>query len=361
MMKMLDLLAGNMRTDDPFKLRQTILANVFIFLSLAVLFIFFFLNYFVFHDIWTARLDVVSAMLSLYALYKVRIQNNLQDAIVLNDVNLFLFFLAYAYINKNDDFGLIWLVFVPMFMISLNGYRRGLIITAFFYAILFPIAYLNIGVWQNGEWNLHSFVRFSMVSILMTYVAYINEISIYKTNLALKRMREKEREYNALLEQLSYRDELTGVRNRRAIQELFEKNFERARTDKRYRFSLVMVDIDHFKRINDTYGHQQGDRVLKRFCEIMESRIREGDMMGRWGGEEFLMIFPGCDLEDAVRKAEMLRQTLEAEKESLPVPVTASFGVTEYRPGDTRAELLHRVDEALYGAKAAGRNRVEAL
>ena len=359
--KLIAFLTGSVRSDDPFALRRLVLVNVYIFLSLIVLSVFFFLNYFLFDEKGVAWIDLVSAAMSLAALYYLRRRNDLQRAVVINDVALFLFFLSFAYVNQNRDFGLLWLIFLPIFMIPLNGHRVGLLVTLLFYGVLFAMAYWHIGIWQDGAWNVHSFVRLVVVSLILTYIIYINELSIYKTNLALRQMRQREREYSRRLETLSYRDELTGVRNRRAIHEDFLAFFEKARKTGA-RFSLVMFDIDHFKRINDTYGHAAGDRVLKRICAIVEERIREADRLGRWGGEEFLLIFPDCGADDAIRKAEALRKAIVAQTFlGAGEGVTASFGVTEYRPEDTPTALLKRVDEALYNAKAAGRNRVAAL
>ena len=121
---------------------------------------------------------------------------------------------------------------------------------------------------------------------------------------------------------------------------------------------LVMFDLDHFKRINDTYGHDIGDAVLKGVMEVVRECTREGDLIGRWGGEEFMLLLPNADLAKAQRAAERVRQGIEAHHFAPADRVTASFGVVTLAPGERFDVLLKRVDVALYRAKTAGRNRV---
>lgn len=153
----------------------------------------------------------------------------------------------------------------------------------------------------------------------------------------------------------SLHDSLTGLANRRFLQVQMEKSFEAA---KRYgeKLSVVMLDIDHFKRYNDTYGHVEGDRLLVRIADILLREIRSADHAFRYGGEEFLCMLPKTDLTMACEAAERLRRAVESE-----VGVTISLGVASYR--ETMADkdvLVNMADEALYRAKRKGRNRVEA-
>ncbi len=164
------------------------------------------------------------------------------------------------------------------------------------------------------------------------------------------------------LEELATTDELTGVANRRALLEAVRREFRRAR---RYRhpFALVMVDLDHFKRINDTYGHQVGDRVLQEFARAIRKSIRSTDLVGRYGGEEFLILLPEADSRSAVALAERIRERvrqLRVETESGDVvQVTASFGVCAYpEHGKSIPVLLRKADDFLYEAKRRGRDRV---
>ena len=159
------------------------------------------------------------------------------------------------------------------------------------------------------------------------------------------------------LQHLAATDTLTGLRNRRAVSAFTEMEIKRA---ERYgdALSLIMFDIDHFKRINDTFGHLVGDEVLILVAKLISERIRASEVLGRWGGEEFILVLPQTDMENAVHLAGELRTLMQAYVFPHVGIVTASFGVTQFAPGDSMDSLLHRADIALYRAKECGRNRV---
>jgi len=156
---------------------------------------------------------------------------------------------------------------------------------------------------------------------------------------------------------LSVTDALTSVYNRRYFTQKLEEEIERAKRSGS-KFSLIMLDIDRFKSINDRFGHNAGDCVLKNMTEMIKNRIRKIDCLARWGGEEFVILLPDTPVEKAVILAEELRQNLS----QMDIPgvgrVTASFGVAGFRPGDTVDTLVQRADDLMYEAKAAGRNCV---
>lgn len=156
--------------------------------------------------------------------------------------------------------------------------------------------------------------------------------------------------------------DLSGVPNRRHIMDSLNKEFYRA---KRYNstFSIVIADIDHFKQVNDTYGHSVGDQAIIHFADILNENIRESDMVGRVGGEEFAILLPNTSLEQALIYADRVRQEVAnallvlGSKERLKL--TSSFGVAECQAEDKEMkDLFNRADQALYKAKEAGRNQV---
>jgi diguanylate cyclase (GGDEF)-like protein len=161
------------------------------------------------------------------------------------------------------------------------------------------------------------------------------------------------------------RDSLTRLWNRSSI--LGELGRELARSERDSRpLGVVIVDLDHFKHVNDTYGHLAGDAVLREAARRMQNSIRQYDSIGRYGGEEFLILFPGCSEVDSYAQADRLRKQLGQTEMSLndtSVRITASFGVTTALPGErwTPEVLIRKADEALYVAKKSGRNRVEIL
>jgi two-component system, cell cycle response regulator len=168
---------------------------------------------------------------------------------------------------------------------------------------------------------------------------------------------------NRLLQELALTDPLTGLPNRRAIEEWSSRQLTGAARHG-FSFWVVLIDLDHFKRINDTHGHDAGDIVLKRFAEILRSNTRFSDISGRIGGEEFLFVVTHADRNGVTLVVDRVRQQLAAERfvfDGATVQVTASFGIAGFSgtSAPSLAELLSTADEALYRAKDAGRNRIE--
>lgn len=156
--------------------------------------------------------------------------------------------------------------------------------------------------------------------------------------------------------QLAYIDQLTGACNRYKIVEKFGLLQEQNRE-----FGFIMLDIDDFKKINDTYGHTQGDHVLQKLSSCMQKNIRQDDFFGRWGGEEFILFIPDIDRLRLLSKADYLRQELAQCDYQLQEPVTVSMGVGIYEGEASFEDLVSKVDKALYKAKRAGKNRVESI
>jgi len=162
------------------------------------------------------------------------------------------------------------------------------------------------------------------------------------------------------LRKLATIDRLTGIYNRYAFEKFLEEEISRA---ERYgtNFALIMFDIDNFKKINDTYGHQTGDMILKKISQIVKENIRKSDIFGRWGGEEFMIILPVKNIDEASKVAEKIRKKIEEYKFPKVNRVTISAGVTMYKNGDTLKSIIRRVDTALYMAKKSGKNKVVAV
>ncbi|WP_326491136.1 MULTISPECIES: GGDEF domain-containing protein [Thermus] len=192
-------------------------------------------------------------------------------------------------------------------------------------------------------------------SAILAYVAtaLVGQLTVASLIILLARFREMYGQTRFWREQ-ALTCALTGLPNRRAFELALAREISRA---ERYGtpFSLVLVDLDHFKRINDTLGHDYGDELLRRVARLLVDQVRREDVVARWGGEEFALLLPSTRAEDAQRIAERLRQVLQAQNLGL----TASFGVAEYVLGEEEDSLFRRADQALYRAKDAGRNRVE--
>jgi diguanylate cyclase (GGDEF)-like protein len=164
-------------------------------------------------------------------------------------------------------------------------------------------------------------------------------------------------EINRKLKKISSRDALTDLYNRRKLDEFLKLEFNRSKQS-RFKFSVTIIDIDDFKAINDNYGHNIGDQVLMKFSQILESNIRAADKLGRWGGEEFLLITPETDLNGAFQLAEKLRKAISKHQFKVVKNLSASFGVAEFKSDESVYHLVNRADTALYQAKANGKNEV---
>ncbi len=190
-------------------------------------------------------------------------------------------------------------------------------------------------------------------SFLLVLVAFFFLLGLEKAALA-----RVEVEQDRLRVEV-YRDALTGLPNRRALDEAMTDALERAnRTGEPV--AVIAFDLDHFKSLNDTHGHEAGDEALRKVGTVVRQSLREGDVLGRYGGEEFLIIAPGVGCDVAARVAERCRAAIEGMDLGPFGSVTASFGVSQWNPGDVGSDVVRRADARLYRAKRAGRNRVDA-
>ncbi len=192
----------------------------------------------------------------------------------------------------------------------------------------------------------------------------VAEVAMSRTNVKLHSQIDEISQLQTRLAEQAVRDPLTGLYNRRYLDETLEREVARARREG-HPLSVVMLDVDHFKRLNDSYGHQAGDEVLKALGELLRDDTRAEDVACRYGGEEFLVLLPSMPLDKACERAERWRGKLEKHTfifGNFPLSVTASFGVSSYpHHAKTPDDLTHAADTALYSAKHNGRNRVEVF
>jgi diguanylate cyclase (GGDEF)-like protein len=210
----------------------------------------------------------------------------------------------------------------------------------------------NLFVEQRGDEAIEKIRNTLIANLCLSFV--ITAIILMATNLTIS-------SYQKRLTRMASTDKLTGIYNRRAFDIIINQALKDVPRDTKP-FSLILFDIDLFKKINDTHGHMAGDCVIQKVVATTGKTIRSNDVLCRWGGEEFLILLKECTRDDALATAEKIRRAVEAAPalyQGKAITATISIGVTEQVRMDTRESILKRTDKALYAAKANGRNRCE--
>lgn len=254
--------------------------------------------------------------------------------------------------------GSCWFVAPPVIAILLGSVVSGAIWLVVAIGMLVGLQLTlgdNAGFIMTPVRHPYFLYTFSMAGMFMAL-----SIFVLMVENARKTAFTKLEKANHLIHELAIRDALTGSYNRRYVWNEIAEEEKRSSAGQGY-FCICLIDLDRFKSINDTFGHAAGDQVLKEVAQAIESRIREGDCFGRYGGEEFLLLLKDATIEDGWYFAERIRDCIESLTfDGLPAAlnVTASIGLAEYRPGEAFSQTINRADKALYAAKHAGRNRI---
>lgn len=230
----------------------------------------------------------------------------------------------------------IWLSIMPVFFLVILNIYLGITLSLILLAYAITIYYLNYSAAINNVIGVEDFSQLVIVYLFALITLSINETHQRNDEGELER-------------QINY-DYLTEILNRRGILSEMDRSIRYA---SRYNtlLSIILIDIDNFKKLNDQYGHDVGDHVLKYFANLLRLNVRESDYVGRYGGEEFLIIVPGLPVDATKLFAEKLRQLTEDYVQITGSNMTASFGVTQYKAGETREVVLKRADMAMYSAK----------
>jgi diguanylate cyclase (GGDEF)-like protein len=245
----------------------------------------------------------------------------------------------------------LWIPVIYVFAFTLAGHKASLTISltilALFVAISLPYL-LHHADQPNGNFT----IQLHIVSAVLIAALYF--FSSYQHRLQIAQLSVDE------LGQLANTDELTRLPNRRRIAEAIESELARFARYGRA-FAVVLIDLDHFKAVNDRFGHRVGDFALLALATRARETLHDVDILGRWGGEEFVIILAETGLDDGLRRAEALCAHVAAQPLLGEQTITISCGVTSVRTGDTAGILFHRADVALYAAKRRGRNRAECV
>lgn len=240
-----------------------------------------------------------------------------------------------------------WCMIAPQLLLFVAGRRLGLVLSLFLFSVM------GISVLHQPPFQVMEHTELGLLVCFLGGLAFSHYHDVSRG------------EYEAELSRLSLSDPLTGAGNRRAFQDTLEQEASRARRYGRP-FALILLDLDHFKRLNDRYGHSVGDEALVTLVNTVRAQLRRSDVVARLGGDEFGVILPETKLRGstgagAEATADKLLQAIQTAQLSVGEPLHVSLGCTEWRVDDTVETLLKRADDALFMAKAAGRGRAHLL
>lgn len=268
----------------------------------------------------------------------------------------------YGMYFANESRGVLLLVYILILIFGIYKLNtRSFLYVSAFTLVTYGIDIALLNYFRSDTVNLNiEYLQFLVLSMVLVAFSIIGgHISLLRRNLRISRA-ELEKSL-AIIKEMSIRDDLTGVYNRRHLMELLEHEYHRISRGGAH-FSVAMLDIDHFKSVNDTYGHLTGDEVLKAASDVIRKSLRSADFCGRYGGEEFLLVMTQTNINGALLCAERIRSTIEQSRFPSLGPnfkVTVSLGVTEFTGKEDIPTMIARADKALYHAKESGRNRVE--
>lgn len=291
---------------------------------------------------------VVTANMALYAVTRNRVvqKNGMLSAVAL----LFAYLIA---TGGESNTGPLWFYVFPPLLFYLTSLKLGTVLLMgclLYVAVVFRFPELPF---VAAEYDRDFIIRFFATVAFESFFCFVLEASRLKARNELL-------ELAATQERAARTDELTGLANRRDMQHKLANEYARYRRSGHH-FSVVLIDLDLFKKVNDDFGHDAGDAVLREFAELVQTVVRQADVAARWGGEEFLVLLPDTSLLQALALAERLRARVEATRFTFgdqTIPVTISAGVCSISQTGTVNDLLKQADINLYSAKDAGRNQI---
>ena len=294
----------------------------------------------------------VSTILIINHIYLKLTHNQILASYVIS--TLFFFLMTYLiYTGGIYNTGVLWIYSLPLIIMFLLGFKVGLFYILLFIILNCIILFSPIEGLLQASYTFEYKVRIILALLVITFLASVYE---YLREVSFETMSEMSKQ----LEEVSNQDYLTKVYNRRGIHHSLEHACKMYKQDNK-NFSLMICDIDHFKNINDTFGHNMGDTVLKRVADEIKSVLREKDVIARWGGEEFLILLPGLTIEDAHDIGERIRKSIENIVFSFDdklISITVSIGLSQKQKEKNIEHIISQADQHMYEAKSKGRNTI---
>lgn len=297
--------------------------------------IFFYLN----GSILFATIKIFFAIItiSLYLVFKNISKDNLY-AILLGLI--FSIYSIIAYLSTTEaNYGFMYIFFIPPTFVFLCGYKKGFNYSIIYFIIILILGLYDVAVLKNQFFDYISFSIFICTAISFLLVCVLIDYSFIT-------LHEK-------MLNISITDPLTKLYNRRKIDEVLRNEIQNNSS-----LSVAILDIDDFKQINDKNGHQIGDEVLKIFSQVLQKSIRSTDILGRWGGEEFIIVLPYTNSDEAYICVNKIKKNIGEIKYQNIEKITCSFGIASSDNNLTLDKLILKADTALYRAKATGKNRI---
>ncbi len=302
-------------------------------------------NIFIFDLFLLAIIEFFVSAYCIWAFYFFRKTDNYILTAWLTVFMTALVVLATPLTLKGVQNSFIWVSLFPLIAFYLLGTKRGLIAHILFSSVAIAIAVYGLLNWTD---NIGVETLANLTGILVTCGAFVFFYE-YTKDEAFRHIHT-----------ISRTDELTRAWNRKMFNEVLAREVSYSIRYKRP-LSLIMTDIDFFKSINDNSGHGEGDNILVEFTSLLQKHIRSSDSLSRWGGDEFVIILPNQNAQNAQLLADKLRGLVEKQLFKKAGTITSSFGVTEFRLNESVDTLIGRLDSALYQAKAQGRNKVISI
>jgi diguanylate cyclase (GGDEF)-like protein len=345
---------GAVQTNDLESNQQIFVANFFSFIGYSISFLMG-VSAFIREDRLLGAVLLIASLLffsSHLVLRSKRLTNPYKISANLVTSSLMLLMIYLIYTGGVNGTGPLWIYIVPPVALFFGGMRKGTRNLGLFVLVISLLMFYPNNEWLGTSYTFEFKSRliysFLTVSALFALYEYVRENSFNR----LQAMNQKS-------ERQAMRDPLSGLLNRRGMREQFQKEFDRSQ---RYNndLTVMMCDIDHFKVVNDKYGHDKGDEVIYSLATIFKSEFRKQDSLARWGGEEYLFLLPETNGINGMKLAEMLRTKIEKtqyKQDDKIFSVTVSIGLYQMTSTDTINQGITKADTNLYKAKEQGRNR----
>jgi diguanylate cyclase len=340
------------RPEEPEYWHTYLINNILLILIPVFLFLIF-LNIFI-HKLYViALIDLIAILIAVFLLFYFHKTNDVRKTSLFSVAFYTTLLIAYILISGPDNYAFTWIMVLPAISYLLLGRDIGRIVTVLSIVLLILSTTLLLPLWLPADFSFVSMINLLFTAVCISILISFSELSRAKAYDFIKLK-------NVELMRISQTDALTGISNRLKLDEIMLKELARVRRGTPH-FSVIMGDLDLFKRVNDNFGHLAGDQILIEIAATIVSICRLTDTVGRWGGEEFLIICPETSNEGAMVLAQKIRKAVE----TLPLHrygnVTISLGVTCSKSDDDINTIIHRADKALYLAKSEGRNQVRSI